>query len=139
MDHCPMSCDSSVETPLMDFPTITSPYNGNVQIKYDGTHHIETKGPLVHVKPQRLAPERLKIAKQEFQHMSELGVIRPSSSNWASPLHMVPKKTAGDWRPVWDYRTLNNATIPDRYPILHIQDVIATLHEGTVFSRTDLV
>ena len=31
---------------LRDFPTITRPYNYDVQIKNVVTHHIETKGPL---------------------------------------------------------------------------------------------
>ncbi len=42
-------------------------------------------------------------ARQEFNHMLELGIIRLSSSNWSSPLHIVPKKSPGDWRPWSDY------------------------------------
>jgi len=37
--------------------------------------------------------KRLKAARQEFEHMLQQGIICPSSSNWASPLHMVPLVT----------------------------------------------
>ena len=63
---------------------------------HDVTYNIETTGPPVSAHPRRLAPERFRAAKQEFEHMLQLGIIRPSSSAWSSPLHMVPKKTAGD-------------------------------------------
>ena len=36
---------SDYQNILMDFQAITNPYNGNVQIKHDITHHIETRGP----------------------------------------------------------------------------------------------
>ena len=71
--------------------------------------------------------------------MLQLGIIRPSSSCWASPLHMVPKRTPGDWRPCGDYRALNNLTIPDRYPVPHLHDFTATLQGAKIFSHIDLI
>ncbi|GFV36949.1 retrovirus-related Pol polyprotein from transposon opus [Trichonephila clavipes] len=56
-----------------------------------------------------MAPDRLKIAKMEFQHMLDLGHMRPSSSNYSSPLHMVPKKESNDWRPHLNAVCLCNA------------------------------
>nr|VZI37932.1 unnamed protein product [Spirometra erinaceieuropaei] len=38
-----------------------------------------------------------------------------------------------------DYRALNSATIPDRYPVSHLQDFAGTLFSKAVFSKIDLV
>ncbi|KAK0176848.1 hypothetical protein PV328_000950 [Microctonus aethiopoides] len=101
-------------------------------------HHIETVGQPVFEQPRRLNGEKLKIVKKEFDRLLYHGVIRPSNSQWASPIHMVAKKLGG-WRITGDYKKLNTQTVPDSYPIPHGDDIFQRLHGSTVFSTIDLV
>jgi len=71
--------------------------------------------------------------------MEKDGIIQHSSSPWASPLHMVPKSTVGEWRPCGDFCQLNLAKQPDRYPIPHLQDITSHLNDSVVFSKVDLM
>ncbi|GBN70242.1 Transposon Ty3-I Gag-Pol polyprotein [Araneus ventricosus] len=134
-----ISKDTIYHKLLKEFPSITKLPNPNQPVKHTTVHHNVTKGPPVVAKPRRLAPDRLKIAKSEFQNMMHLGHLRPSKSNYASPLHMVPKKGTLDWRPVGDYRALNSQTTKDKYPIPCIADFTAELHGSKLFSRIDLI
>ncbi|GBM54014.1 Transposon Ty3-I Gag-Pol polyprotein [Araneus ventricosus] len=134
-----ISKDTIYHTLLKEFPSITKLPNPNQPVKHTTVHHIVAKGPPVVAKPRRPAPDRLKIAKSEFRNMMHLGHLRPSKSNYASPLQMVPKKGTLDWRPVGDYRALNSQTLKDKYPIPCIADFTAELHESKIFSRIDLI
>lgn len=124
---------------LRQYQEITRPAGTDRRLTHNTVHHIKTtSGPPVHCTPRRLAPDKLNIAKREFEDMLKSGTARPSKSPWASPLHLAPKKDNG-WRPCGDYRQLNARTVPDRYPIKNIQDFTHNISGCTVFSTIDLV
>ena len=116
--------DSSVniDTVFAAFPSVTTPssaYDSSTPPKHGVSHTIPTSGPPVFARTRRLFGEKLEVAQMEFRKMMQMGIIRPSSSPWASPLHVVPKADGG-WRPCGDYRKLNVATADDRYPLPHL-------------------
>ena len=129
---------SSYTTLLQQFPSILTPAFHLSDAQHGVKHHITTVGPPVHSRVRRLPPDRLKVAKSEFQNLMDLGIVRRSKSQWASPLHMAPKGDGG-WRPCGDFRRLNTKTEDDRYPIPHIHDFSAKLQGNHVFSKVDLI
>ncbi|GFT97580.1 hypothetical protein TNCV_1034201 [Trichonephila clavipes] len=134
-----VSGDSVYHELLRKFPDITKPPRPDQEIKHSVVHYIETNSRPVTAKARRLAPDRLRIAKAEFENMITLGHMRPSKSNYASPLHMVPKKDSTEWRPVGDYRALNAQTIKDNYSVPNILDFTSNLHGTKIYTHIDLV
>lgn len=129
--------DNRYQVLLQEYADITRPTRRS-ETTHQVVHHITTRGPPVAERARRLHPEKLKAARAEFNCMLEEGICQPSNSQWASPFHMVKKKS-GEWRPCGDYRRLNSVTVPDRYPLPHIHDVAHRFHECSVFTTIDLL
>ena len=124
---------------LQGIPDIIHPAGIPRESWHSIVHHIRTTpGAPVTSRPLRLALDRLRIAKSEFQEMLRNGTARHSNNPWASPLHLVPKKEDG-WRPCGDYHALNTRTIPDQYPVRHTADCAQQLAGWKFLSTIDLV
>lgn len=81
---------------LVEFPDLNRPpVFEKERSRHSVKRHIKTTtGLSVYNKSRRLTSD-LKHVKAEFEMMLEQGVIRPSKSLWALPLHGVPKKDGG--------------------------------------------
>lgn len=132
-----IDCKNKYSDLLSEFPNVTKPMCFKDTPSHSVVHYIETSGSAVYERPRPLPPDKYIRVKAEFQRLQEMGICRPSKSNWASPLHVVTKKN-GELRPCGDYRKLNAITKPDRYPIPRIQDCTYLLHGKTFFTRIDM-
>ncbi|KAJ8409400.1 hypothetical protein AAFF_G00228010 [Aldrovandia affinis] len=60
---------------LMDFPDLTTPTFSSAAVKHGVDHFIATTGPPVHARARRLDPQKLAVAKAEFDSMERLGIV----------------------------------------------------------------
>jgi hypothetical protein len=88
-------------------------------------------------RPYRMSIEELKELKKQLTELQEVGYIRPSSSPWGAPVLFVQKKD-GSQRMCVDYRSLNDVTVRNKYPLPRIEDLFDQMRGARVFSKIDL-
>ena len=90
----------------------------------------------------KVSPCRLPYALQAEleEEVSKLMDIGSSTSPYASPLVLVRKKNGG-LRVCVDYRNVNKDTVPDKYPMPRIDELVFMVghRKSTVFSSLDLM
>ena len=67
-------------------------------------------------RPYRIGVNELEELKEQIKELNEKGFIHPSSSLWGAPVIFVDKKD-GTQRMCIDYRSLNEVTIKNKYPL----------------------
>jgi hypothetical protein len=73
-------------------------------------------------RPYHMAPTELAELKLQIAELQQKGYIHPSSSPWGAPVLFVTKKD-GSMRMCIDYRSLNEVTIKNKYPLSWIDDL----------------
>ena len=90
----------------------------------------------VHCQPYRAGTRARELESTEIQRMLKARVIEPATSEWESPIVLVPKPD-GSMRFCVDYRRLNAITTRDSYPLPRMDECIDSLGDATVFSTLD--
>ena len=85
-----------------------------------------------------LRGERKEAMEKILRELIDRGWLEPCHSEWASLCFVVPKKVAGEWRLVVDYRGLNAQTQHDSYTRPLIEDMLQKQHWRRIFTVIDL-
>ncbi len=104
-------------------------------------HNIKLKPGIrpVYIPAYRLPHSQRQVVSEQIEEMLKQGILQHSTSPWNSPLFLVPKKD-GQFRPVIEFRNVNEATEDDRYPLPVHSDLLMNLGQGnTIFSSLDLL
>lgn len=109
---------------------------------YEHTITLKPNVAPVYVKPYRLPHAQKAELKKQVDNLLEQGIIEPCSSEWSSPVVLVPKKSDSNgekkWRLVIDYRKLNNCIQDDKFPLPNISDILDSLSGCIYYTHLDL-
>ncbi|KII68714.1 Retrovirus-related Pol polyprotein [Thelohanellus kitauei] len=136
---CDLKCSvkNELRNMLISYEDIFSTEDFDVG-KCSGWEHEIITGDVHPVKEnyRRLPVHKINDLKSIIDKLLEKNIIRPSKSAWSSPVVIVNKKSGGI-RLCIDYRSLNNLTVTDAYPIPRIDETLDRLHGVQWFSCFD--
>lgn len=106
-------------------------------------HRIPTvDGYPINTKQYRFPQIHKTEINRQVQELLKGDNIRQSQSPYNTPIWIVPKKSDSQgnkrWRMVLDFRSLNDKTIGDAYPLSNIVDILDQLDNSKYFSVFDL-
>jgi hypothetical protein len=87
-------------------------------------------------RPYRMSVEELKELKKQLMELQEAGYIRLNSSPYGALVLLVQKKEGSQGMCV-DYRTLNDVTMKNEYPLPYIEALFNQMRGARVFSKID--
>ena len=88
-----------------------------------------------------MSPSEQELCKQEISQLLEQRLIEPCKSPWACLAVCVNKHSEqkrGKKRLVINYKALNDALLPIRYPLPNKELLLAKISHANVFSKFDL-
>jgi hypothetical protein len=89
------------------------------------------------IRPYRMSHSQKNTIETIIKQLLQKGEIQHSSSPFSSPVILVKKKDKS-WRLCVDYRSLNDITIKNKFPIHVIEDLLDELHGVVIFTKLDL-
>lgn len=118
------------------------------RVVFESKHRIDSDLPVQHEintvndniinsRPYYSSPELASLIKDHFLELLDRGIVERSQSRFCSPV-TVAKKANGTNRYCIDFRKLNQNTVPDFYPLPHVQSFNYRASGCRIFSKLDL-
>ena len=85
-----------------------------------------------------LNPIMRKEVDRVVQHQLKMGYIEPSTSQYSSPVLLVPKPGSSKLRFCVDLTALNKRIEHDSYPLPGVEEILASVEGKTIFTALDL-
>ena len=130
---------ASFENILTEFDDLFMKHKADIGRCVIAKHPVDVEpGAVPHREgARRMSPEKAERANQEVRNILAPGIIQPSLSPWASGIVMVKKKN-GELRFCCYFRSLNEVTVKDAYPLPRIDESLARLGKANIYTSIDL-
>jgi hypothetical protein len=135
LSHLPDGQRQRLRQVIASFPEVLTDKLGLTHLL---EYHIQVKdNKLVRSPPYKLAPPKMQFLREHIKQLLKDGVIEPSSSQYSSPMFLVPKRDQS-YRAVVDYRALNKRIEIESVPLPDVHSAFHWFSKAKYFTTLDL-